>query len=223
MGAARAGDPAARCAAVKLRAAGRLLAGKRLLTNREWQGAAAGTPDPGTDNLTTDCAVNSPGPVNTGSWSSCKSSWGVFDMVGNVAEWVADWADRNNVGCTDWTSQTGIAGGDISCFGGDGSGAFNQIPGALFRGGYWGDGSNAGVVAAATGWGHDGDAGGRRAASAWHSATTTRHDHGVARARTGEHAGVESEGIAHEGDRQHAPVVDGAGPNSLLSHLFREE
>jgi hypothetical protein len=38
-----------------------LLSGKRLLTNREWQGAAAGTPDPGADNLTTDCAVDSPG------------------------------------------------------------------------------------------------------------------------------------------------------------------
>jgi formylglycine-generating enzyme required for sulfatase activity len=126
-----------------------LLSGKRLLTNREWQGAAAGTPDPGTDNLTTDCAVNSPGPVNTGSRSNCKSSWGVFDMVGNVDEWVADWADRANVGCTDWTSVTGIAGGDLSCFGGNGSGQLNinQIPAALSRGGLWTDGANAGVFA----------------------------------------------------------------------------
>jgi hypothetical protein len=123
-----------------------LLAGKRLLTNREWQGAAAGTPDPGTDNLTTDCAVSSPGPVNTGSRSSCKSSWGAFDMVGNVEEWVADWADRA-VGCTDWTSQTGIAGGDLSCFGGNGSGASNQIPAALLRGGEWYTGASAGVFA----------------------------------------------------------------------------
>jgi hypothetical protein len=64
-----------------------------------------------------------------------------------VNEWVADWADRANVGCTDWTSQTGIVGGDFSCFGGNGSGAFNQIPGALIRGGFWHDGTLAGVFA----------------------------------------------------------------------------
>jgi formylglycine-generating enzyme required for sulfatase activity len=61
--------------------------------------------------LTTDCNVASQDVVNTGSRANCKSSWGVFDMVGNVDEWVADWADRAN-GCTDWTSQTGIAGGE---------------------------------------------------------------------------------------------------------------
>jgi hypothetical protein len=55
-----------------------LLSGKRLLTNREWQGAAAGTPDPGTDNGTSDCHIGpSRDAVNTGSRSSCKSSWGV--------------------------------------------------------------------------------------------------------------------------------------------------
>jgi len=40
-------------------------------------------------------------------------------MLENVAEWVADWSDLVQ-SCTDWTSQTGIAGGDLSCFGGPG-------------------------------------------------------------------------------------------------------
>jgi hypothetical protein len=112
-----------------------LLSGKRLLTNREWQGAAAGTPDPGTDDLTMDCAVNSPGRVRTGSRSRCKSTWGVFDMVGNVDEWVAEWGDRANPFCADWTSETGIAGGDFSCFGGNASTPSARVPGAWFRGG----------------------------------------------------------------------------------------
>jgi hypothetical protein len=124
-----------------------LLSGKRLLTNREWQGAAAGTPDPGTDDLTTDCAVNSPGPVLTGSRSRCRSTWGVFDMVGNMDEWVAEWGDRANPFCSDWTSATGIAGGDFGCVGGDGSTPSARIPGAWFRGGAALDGTFAGVFA----------------------------------------------------------------------------
>src|SRR5262249_37868579 len=122
-----------------------LLSGKRLLTNREWQGAAAGTPDPGTDNGTSDCNISTASDaVNTGSRSSCKSSWGVFDMVGNVDEWVADWADLAT-NCTDWTTSAGIPGSDLSCFGGPGGAGSNSLPGALVRGGNFDNGAGAGV------------------------------------------------------------------------------
>src|SRR5262249_3782488 len=51
------------------------LSGKRLVRNDEWQRAAAGTPDPGTDNGSTDCNVgNTFAASNTGSRSSCKSA-----------------------------------------------------------------------------------------------------------------------------------------------------
>ena len=122
-----------------------LLSGKRLLTNREWQGAAASTPDTRTDNGTTDCNFNHTGtPSDTGSRSSCKSAWGAFDMIGNVDEWVADWADQAS-NCTDWTTSAGIPGVDESCFGGPGGlgGTAASLPAALIRGGNFG--SLAGV------------------------------------------------------------------------------
>jgi formylglycine-generating enzyme required for sulfatase activity len=131
------------------------LSGKRLARNDDWQAAAQGTPDPGTDNGTTDCNVGSTfAPANTGSRLDCKSAWGTFDMVGNVDEWVADWADLAS-GCIDWTSQGGvIPGGDRSCFGGPGNTGnpgetltIASIPGALNRGGDMFSGAIAGVFA----------------------------------------------------------------------------
>ena len=119
--------------------------GKRLLTNAEWQGAAAGTPDPGTDNDSTDCNITDDGfpandPVNTGSRSSCVSRWGAFDMVGNLWEWVADWVPRAST-CGNWAAGFGS---DVSCM--DGA-AGDDLPGALFRGGNFDSGANAGVFA----------------------------------------------------------------------------
>jgi formylglycine-generating enzyme required for sulfatase activity len=119
------------------------LSGKRLLTNAEWQRAAAGTPDPGTDNGTTNCRINSGlTAVNTGSRLNCKSSWGAFDMVGNVQEWVADWVPQSTA-CPGWGG--GFSDDDM-CF----AGAETTLaigPGALIRGGSFASGANAGVFA----------------------------------------------------------------------------
>src|SRR5262249_17183145 len=77
--------------------------GKRLLTNQEWQAAAAATPEGAAgDDGTTQCNTGTAGDaVNTGSRSACKSFYGAFDMVGNVDEWVADWVPRST-GCSNW-------------------------------------------------------------------------------------------------------------------------
>ncbi|MET1084651.1 MAG: SUMF1/EgtB/PvdO family nonheme iron enzyme [Burkholderiales bacterium] len=71
-----------------------LSVGKRLPTNAEWQGAAAGTPDTGDadDHMTTCNTEGAPTDhVLTGSRKNCVSNFGVFDMVGNASEIVADW------------------------------------------------------------------------------------------------------------------------------------
>ena len=105
------------------------LSGKRLLTNQEWQRAAAGTPDPGTDDGGTDCNIGGLGmPANTGSRAKCASNWGAFDMVGNVEEWVADWTAQPTV-CVGW----GGFSDDRMCLAGASTTA--PGPGALFRGG----------------------------------------------------------------------------------------
>ena len=127
------------------------LSGKRLLTNAEWQMAAAGTPDPGAaGDGTTTCNTNTSGPVPTGSTGLCVSKWGVYDMVGNAAEWVADWIQGEK---NPWAPSTGTAGTD---YGGDwmyGTNPAQQgvnstnFPAALVRGGYWVDSTAAGVFA----------------------------------------------------------------------------
>ncbi|MEK7721728.1 MAG: hypothetical protein AAB359_05000, partial [Elusimicrobiota bacterium] len=68
-------------------------AGKHLLTNAEWQVAAAGTPDPGSlaQDSGPQCNTNGTGPMQTGLGTSCRSSDDVENMIGSLWEWVADW------------------------------------------------------------------------------------------------------------------------------------
>lgn len=128
------------------------LSGKRLLRNAEWQRAAAGTPATPDDNATTcvtcsTCFAPHPspgGPAATGSRSACRSVWGLFDMSGNVDEWVEDWVPQSTA-CPGWP--LGFSENDM-CLAGVST---TTGPGALIRGGHWNQGRGAGPLAV-SGW-----------------------------------------------------------------------
>jgi formylglycine-generating enzyme required for sulfatase activity len=66
--------------------------GRRLCTAREWRGACGGKyPYRGPYDSSRCNTVGEDGmgrPVTpTGSYTRCRSGWGTYDMVGNVAEW----------------------------------------------------------------------------------------------------------------------------------------
>jgi hypothetical protein len=108
--------------------------GKRLPTNAEWQAAALGTPDGA------PCIVNAADAGPTGT-AGCVSNVGVFDMVGNLSEWVAEWVTPST-GCPGWITLDTFSSDDLMCLAGADT---TTGPGALLHGGGFFHGTQAGV------------------------------------------------------------------------------
>jgi formylglycine-generating enzyme required for sulfatase activity len=114
--------------------------GKRLATNAEWQAAVAGTPNSGSTPGSEDCNTNSSAAEPTGERANCVSRHGANDMIGNLSEFVGDWAEQ---------SASSSANGWGGAFGGDlvryGDFADPGAPGPLVRGGEFNSFANAGA------------------------------------------------------------------------------
>lgn len=120
-------------------------AGKRLLSNAEWQMAVAGTPDPdAADDKATTCNTATFVPNASGSRSQCVSNHGVYDMVGNMWEWVEDWQPLSGA-----CAPSIYNSGDANCLAGA---AVSSGPGALLRGGWYGWGPFGGVFSVFNAW-----------------------------------------------------------------------
>jgi formylglycine-generating enzyme required for sulfatase activity len=147
-------------------------AGKKLCNSKEWMAAAnlnGQTYDLSNATTQTTCIVDSTlyclnhsatdgEACNTGSNkntspSNCKSSQGVYDLIGNVYEWTSDIVDVNTSSLNDdWqypndSKNPPLWGNTIasSHYGNDGVYTGSTKTGrGVFRGGHWGRGSDAG-------------------------------------------------------------------------------
>jgi len=130
-------------------------AGKRLCTNEEWNQAALGTPAGADDNVTCWTASANTGSHPTGTLPNCKSHLGVYDMTGNVWEWVGTWYAETDVytdqsgwaWATAWTNEA-EGGSAYTPFGNNAGPDAYTGPRAWVRGGAWNNSTAAGGWAA---------------------------------------------------------------------------
>lgn len=64
--------------------------GQRLCTAKEWIRACGGLFPYGRKYDDTRCNTGGAGLVASGSKRRCRSRWGLYDMSGNVSEWVVE-------------------------------------------------------------------------------------------------------------------------------------
>lgn len=108
--------------------------GKHLATPEEWYRGAIGTPDFSDDE--NGCELGRTGATRdakTGAHSGCVSTYGVYDLVGNVWEWVdANVSDGKYAG-RDLPSEGYVTEADVAGV----AGATGATPSDAFGGDYW--------------------------------------------------------------------------------------
>lgn len=137
-------------------------AGKRLATPKEWQQAVLGTPDVLGSAGNNDCHIDSnwnSQPGLTGTSQECVSSFGVYDGIGNLWEWVDGVVEDGVINGRELPSAGYVVGTDGKGLPGETSRKAdinysedylwikNSGLRGIARGGYWKNKNKAGIYA----------------------------------------------------------------------------